>query len=381
MHPTTTSPVSDADFTVPLVRATGTPEAQGATIGTATAGPIREALDIYQRRYTDECGLDAQAQRALGEQYAAIVGDFSPATATLLGAMAEAAGVRADELHLLNARSEVLYGSAPLSEQDGACTTGAVLGSHTADGHTYLLQNWDWRYNLRDQIYLLATEDPDGHQVLTLAEAGMTAKAGLNSAGVAVGLNLLASNRNRRAPGVPVHIMLREILMQRRLSSAISVALQAQRQGSANLVLASGEGDAIDLELVSDDFTHHLPVNGIVTHANHFQQRRGWDDLYVDRAAFSLLRDYRLRSRLEQRVPNATVADCQGALGDHNSYPDGVCRHVDPGVVPEMQVSTLCSMVLDVTARTMHFAPLTPCDHAFTEYRLDRVFAADTNEG
>lgn len=373
MNSPTSSSVA-SPFDIPLVTARGTSEEQGAIIGAATSASIHTALSLYQRRFRDEAGLDDATQRRLGEEYAAIVADFSPATATLINAQAEAAGVEHKALHLLNARSEVLYGTTAPSEADGACTTGAVQGSHTADGATYLLQNWDWRYNLRDQIYLLATEDPNGHKILTLAEAGMTAKAGVNSAGVAVGLNLLASNQNRSSPGVPVHIMLREVLQQQRLSSAISVVLQARREGSANLVLASHEGDAIDLELVADDFVHHVPSNGMVTHANHFQQRRGWRDLYVDRAAFSLLRDVRLRSRLEQEGDAVTLDGMKAALSDHNSYPDGVCRHIDDAITPELQVSTLCSMVINTSSPAIHFAPLNPCSGNFTEYRLADLF-------
>jgi isopenicillin-N N-acyltransferase like protein len=371
---TSTSPAPEAPLEVPLIVARGDSAQQGATIGTATGDKMRAAIDIYAKRFRDEVGLDDTAQERLGDEYARIVADFSPGTAQLLDAMAEAAGVTRQQVHLLNARSEVLYGTSAPSEADGACTTGAVLGSHTSDERTYLLQNWDWRYNLRDQIYLLATEDPDGHQILTLAEAGMTAKAGINSAGVAVGLNLLASDRNKRIPGVPVHVLLREVLQQRRLSTAISVALQADREGSANLVLASHEGDAIDLELVSDDFAHHLPVHGIVTHSNHFQTRRGWRDLYVDKAAFTLLRDYRFRRLLESHGSDIGVAAMRTALSDHSSFPDSICRHVDEAVEPEMQVSTLCSMIIDTAARSIHFAPLNPCSGDFREYRLADLF-------
>lgn len=372
------SPSTHDPFDLPLVVATGDSSAQGAAIGEVTRERIQTALGIYKRRFRDERGLTDDDQRRLGAEYGEIVSRFSPRTGAMLNAMSDAAGVAREDVLMLNARSEVLYGSSTPSETDGACTTGAVLNTHTADAATYLLQNWDWRYNLRDQIYLLATEDPDGHQILTLAEAGMTAKAGINSSGIAVGLNLLASDQNKSSPGVPVHIMLREILLQRRLSSAITVALQADREGSANLIMASHEGDAIDLELVADDFTHHLPTNGIITHANHFQRRGDWKDLYVDRAAFTLLRDRRLRDQLEQHGSNLSVEDMQRALSDHASHPDGVCRHVDTEVAPNLQISTLCSMVMNTSTRSVHVAPLNPCQGKFRELRLADIFT-DTN--
>lgn len=359
---------------IPLVVARGSFAEQGAAIGELTAEKIRAALEIYRRRFRDEIGLTDKDQNRLGNVYGRIIADFSPNTGEMLSAMADSAGVNHESVYLLNARSEILYGSSEQSEADGACTTAAVLGSHTADGRTYLLQNWDWRLNLNDQLCILATEDPDGLQILTLAEAGMTAKAGLNSHGVAVGLNLLASDRNSKTPGVPVHIMLREILRQRRLSAAIKVALQADREGSANVVLASSEHDAIDLELVSDDFAHHLPENGVITHANHFQTRRGWKDLYVANAAFSLLRDYRLRRNLNGYGRELTLATMQEALSDHSSYPDSVCRHVDPGVEEEAQVATLCSLIIDTTGRLVRFYSGNPCEAISHDYSFAKLF-------
>ena len=160
-------------------------------------------------------------------------------------------------------------------------------------------------------------------------------------------------------------------------SSAISVVLQADREGSANVVLAGHEGDAIDLELVSDDFVHHLPVNGIITHSNHFQARRDWRDLFVDRSAFTLLRDHRLRTQLETHGRNISPADMREALSDHSSHPDGICRHVDEEVEPDLQVSTLCSMIINTMDRSLHFAPLNPCSAEFREYRLADLFTGD----
>lgn len=373
---TTSSAISTE---IPLVVARGSAAEQGAAIGEQTAEKIRAALEIYRHRFRDEVGLTDEDQRRLGEVYGNIIADFSPATGEMLATMAESAGVSRESVYLLNARSEVLYGTVGQIEADGACTTAAVLGTHTADGRTYLLQNWDWRFNLNDQLYILATEDLDGLQILTLAEAGMTAKAGLNSHGVAVGLNLLASDRNSKTPGVPVHIMLREILRQPRLSAAIKVALQADREGSANVLLASHEHDAIDLEFISDDFAHHLPENGVITHANHFQTRRGWKDLYVANAAFTLLRDYRLRSRLTAHGSALTPAAMQEALSDHSSYPDSVCRHVDPEVEPDAQVATLCSLIIDTSGELIRVYSGNPCEATSADYSFDTFFSATSH--
>lgn len=359
----------------PLVIARGTPAEQGAVVGEATAEQILVALSLYERRFRDEAGLDDEGRRRRGASYREIIHSYSPRTAQLIDAMADSVDVDRTDLHLLNARSEVLYGSArPMREVDGACTTAAVLGTHTADGDTYVLENWDWRENLHGQMYTLATEDEDGHRIFSLAEAGMVAKAGMSSAGVAVALNLLASDRNMQVPGVPIHIILREILQQRRFSRAIATALQADREGSANILLASDEGDAIDLELVADDFNYILPAGGILTHANHFQVRGPWKDTFVSQSAFTLLRDTRLRRALELDGGRITIEAMHRGLADHASFPDSVCRHADPDFDTDLRVATLGSMVMNVSTQTVRVTAQSPCEGKYVTYELKSLF-------
>ena len=76
-----------------------------------------------------------------------------------------------------------------------------MLGTHTANGHTLLAQNWDWHPDQRDAMVLLTTTDESGHRVLALTEAGMLAKTGLNSAGVGLCVNMLGTDRDGVAPG------------------------------------------------------------------------------------------------------------------------------------------------------------------------------------
>jgi isopenicillin-N N-acyltransferase-like protein len=125
-----------------------------------------------------------------------------------------------------------------------------------------MLQNWDWRNNLSDQTFLLGTEDEEGHRTLTLTEAGMLAKSGISSAGIGLGVNLLASDRVGERGGVPFHIIARSVLESRTPSRALRTALDVRRAAAGNLVIGFSGGEAVDVELVPRDFSLEHPRDG-----------------------------------------------------------------------------------------------------------------------
>ncbi len=77
-----------------------------------------------------------------------------------------------------------------------------MLAEASADGKLLHGQNWDWRAECAETGVVLRIAREDGPDVLTFTEAGGLARAGMNSAGVALTANFLGSDRDgRRAPG------------------------------------------------------------------------------------------------------------------------------------------------------------------------------------
>ena len=190
------------DLPLPLVEVEGTPGECGVAYGVAARSLIAANTANYLERFAT-MGLDRPAVRRAGSLFRAASRQHAPRVAEMLDGVAEGAGVPVEEIYALNARTELLYGNGGTE-----CTSIGVLDSRTASGHTILAQNWDWHPAQRPYTLLLATRDERGSTVLTLTEAGMLAKAGLNDAGLGVCVNMLTSDRDGRPGGVPYHVLL-----------------------------------------------------------------------------------------------------------------------------------------------------------------------------
>lgn len=343
----------------------------GAAIGAATADLVGRNLEAYQRRFRDEAGLSDADVRHWGGRYREVAGRYDADIRATLDGLADGAGQPAEYIYALNARTEMLYGSAYREE---GCTSVAVLGSRTADGHTLLAQNWDWNAEQGPVTFLLATRDPEGFSVLTLAEAGMLAKSGLNSAGLGVCANLLVSDADRGGDGVPYHLLLRGVLQSRTMADAHRKVLPQPRISSGNLLIADAGGEAIDFEVAPGDFGYLVPDDGLITHANHFDSAIGVKDLKRDTAALTLLRPIRARHLLEPSLArrDVTLADIQSTLRDHYSYPDSICRHINAS--DESCVVTVYSVIMDMDARVLSIASHPACEEPYATWRLAEVF-------
>lgn len=368
---------------LPVISVTGPPEQAGAAYGQAAQDEVGGNLDVYLRRFHDQAGLDRAAVAAAGEAFRDATAAHHPRIAAMLDGVAAGAGVAPAEIYALNARTELLYGRVS-PEQEG-CTAIGVLGTRTATGNLLLAQNWDWHPDQRDAMLLLRTTDERGHTVLTLAEAGMLAKTGLNSAGLGQCLTMLACDRDGRTdpPGVPYHVLARATLEADSLTWATRAACRSPRNASINLLFgqagdpAYGDpaigGEMIDLELLPGDVGRLHPVDGMVTHANHLEAVPGVHDVQKDWGGSSLFRAARARRLLAETVAagKTSVDDLAAVLRDHASFPHAICRHVDERDPPLERSQTVFSILLDLDARRFGIAAGPPCGDEYNWFDVD----------
>jgi isopenicillin-N N-acyltransferase-like protein len=371
-----------ARLPLPLISVEGPPADWGAAYGSAAAGPIHRNLALYRRRFAQEAGLDQAAVRAAGAAFRSTTLALLPRIAAALDGVAEGAGVSVEDVYALNARSELIYGRTPPvvpDGPDGGCTAVGVLGTHSAAGHVLIGQNWDWHPDQRDAMVLLATRDERGQSALTLAEAGMLAKTGVNSAGVGVCVNLLGCDRDGLprdggAPGVPYHVLLRAALEADSLAGALRAVLRLPRNSSLNMLLGQagepgdpGRGELIDLEVVPGDAGWLHPHGGVLTHANHVESGLPVHDTIKDWGGSSLFRSARARRLLAEAASAGKVTedDLAAVFRDHASFPLAICRHVDERDAPVDRTETVFSVVLNLDARRLGIAAGPPCAHQY----------------
>lgn len=339
---------------LPVVDVSGTPEKMGQSYGAQAADAIRANVTAYLARFQGAVGLDRAAVIGQGTAFQATTRQYHPRQAMMLEAMASAAGVEPELIYAINARSELLYGAPTCgSPGEGECTSIGVLGDHTL-----LAQNWDWHPDQRPYTLLLKTEDERGHRVAALTEAGMLAKAGLNSAGVGVCVNLLGCDRDGTPGGVPYHVLLRSILEADSLSWATRHAFRSPRSASINLLMGT-PGEILDLELVPGDGGWMHPEDGILVHANHFETGVPVYDTIKDWGGSSLFRSARARRLLSptERKPD----DILEVLKDHHSAPLAICRHVDPRDSETDRSETIWTVLMDLDELSLRLIPGPPC--------------------
>lgn len=350
-----------------LIKVEGNAFERGRQYGEQTANEIKANLEGYWRLFEHRTGLGRAAILEQVWQYLAPIQDYAPHLVEEIRGIAEGADVSLDEILALNCRTEIL--SMDTIPAYGECTAVFVAPEASADGHTLVAQNWDWANVLRGGAVLLQVEQPNVPTVLTLTEAGMVGKIGLNSAGVGVMTNFL--RHDHRRVGVPYHLILREALNASRLGLAVAAIYRGARADSGNYLLAHTDGEAIDLEATPSDVGFLYPRDGLLVHTNHFvTPRLQAGDVGIAPSEHTLLRYGRAIRLLRAQVGQITVETLKEVFRDHFNRPYSICRHPHPNL-PEIERSaTLASAIVDLTFGEMYVTVGEPCEAKYKKFLI-----------
>src|SRR5204863_2968766 len=173
----------------------------------------------------------------------------------------------------------------------------------------------------------------DGRWLVTLTEAGILAKIGLNSRRLACGLNLLGTTADGGVHGLPIHVLLRVLLACcDTLKAAVELLLDAEVAASSCVDLAQAGPDgpaAAAVELAPGGARVLRPgPDGVLVHTNHFQAPppAGADSL-VERFPDTLARQRRVAAALAAAGPGDGVAGLLDVLRSHDDGALSVCCH------------------------------------------------------
>lgn len=313
-----------------------TPRGRGEAFGRARAAQVANTLALYRRMFRETHGIDAREAGA----HVHLTPEAEEEVAGI------AAGANQDELELraVNARTEILAGAGP--------TECSVVG---AGG--LLAQNWDWHPDSAASTVVWIVEHERGWFV-TLTEAGMLAKIGLNDAGLGVCLNLLATTADGGLDGTPIHLLLRQTLQRcRGVDEAIDLLTNAKTSASSAVTVAS-PGDVATVELSPGG--PNVIRGSVGAHTNHFLEapRKGHDTMPEESPSTI--------GRLEV-VRSQPLLD---ALRSHEGHPKGVCRHIDESEPWVKQTVTVASIVMNVAALRFHIAAGQPCTHEHVQIAI-----------
>jgi isopenicillin-N N-acyltransferase-like protein len=361
----------------PLYDIEGDARQCGQQYGRAAGERIDLSLRTYRAAF-ERVGLGWDRTRALARRFMPLIEAFDAGMLREIEGVAEGAGVPAEDIVALNARSEMLYAFQQLeaTEPPDGCTGVVVMPSASSNGKLIHAQNWDWRVESLELGVVLRIQPAKGPAMLTFAEAGTLARAGLNSAGIAVTGNFIKADSDGKQQGVPLALIRRGILQSDLYANALGVVCRTARSISNNMILTHAEGEAVSLETCPDQVFWQQPEGGILVHANHFKTPAALArvvDRSLETTPDSLYRDRRVTEALHlqrQRAGGLTEEDVLTALQDRFGAPRAVCRSpsAGPGGASSATVATI---VMDPAARKMRIAPAPfKPTHRFTEYSL-----------
>jgi isopenicillin-N N-acyltransferase-like protein len=362
----------------------GSPGADGQQYGKQLAGPIKHNIGFYLRWFERVISLPSKDALKIASMFEPVLKKQTPAALEEMRGIAKGAGVTLAEIVAVNARTDLLVmgrlakttGKKAARQLDSplfavpGCTALSLLGGSKKRPQLALGQNWDWRRELAGQCVVLRLRRKGAPSIVTFTEAGMVGKIGFNQHGLGVCLNFL-SHRDDLSPhgfGVPVHVLLREVMQCKTLDQAVALVKKSPRCASANFLLAQQKkGNApqmVDLEITSKRVRELRPQNGYLTHTNHFKDALLAPGCRSGKGRSTTNRD-RMASSLAKSKRNGRQHSPVRVMFEILRNRSGAPYSVSKSSVKDSPSMTLAGIVMDLTGNAIHLSPGPPHINGF----------------
>jgi isopenicillin-N N-acyltransferase like protein len=355
----------------PEVIVSGSPYERGRQYGAQARDRVHRSIESYAETFEYFAGWDWRRSRDEAMRFLPAIEDFAPSQVDELRGLAAGAEVDLADVMAVNVRTEVMYSSrvrnALALRAPDECS---AFGSAGPGGRVVVGQNWDWAPFALDTLVVLRAEPDDGPSFVTVVEAGLLAKFGVNSDGLALMTNALGSTEDVGDVGVPYHVLLRALIECGDVDEALKRIDGSDRASSANYLLADVAGSVVDVEARPGDGSrvHRLDRDdrGVLLHTNHFVSPD------FDAVDYKDLVPTTTDMRLERFADIVRGADdvsdlalYEGALTDHDNAPASVCRHPVESLPRPEQSMTVAAALVDLTDRQLLVSEGPPCGKGF----------------
>jgi isopenicillin-N N-acyltransferase like protein len=381
----------------PILNLTGNAFQRGYAHGTQARQQVAGSVRCYASLFAT-CGIDWTTAQRRAARFRDIIEGCGDLIDEIEG-IADGSGFHINEILALNCRTEILprtffgmdtSGSEAAKKRNaalglfdaGECTAFAIDGTRCADGHTRIGQNWDWMGEQRKNVVILRVIHDEGNpwpDYITITEAGILAKIGVNEHGVAIGLNILRSDNDREQLGIPVHIFQRLALDSQSVDAVTDLSRALKFSSSSNAILGDATGNIASLEYGPNGVAIIEADQGVVAHTNHFCDLElakhqeplnamftteprlaranahitGWPDHVTTINMTTLLRD-------------ETGGDTSNSITKFGA----ICRSPDPLMPAELQVESVFGVIINCNKREMLIAPDLPSKVEFQTVAL-----------
>ncbi len=357
----------------PVITVAGAPHERGRQYGYQARERVHLSITAYSQMFEYLAGWDWERATSEALRFLPPIERFAASYVDELAGIADGAGVSFADILAINVRTEIVYsarvrGAMALS----APAECSAFASVSSEGRVLTGQNWDWAPFARDSVVVLQVVPDDGPSFVTVVEAGLLAKFGANSDGLAVMTNAMACTDDKGEAGVPYHVMLRALLDCSTTQEALVRLEQSTRASSANYLLADRGGHVVDVEARpgGPNMVHRLGLDerGVLVHTNHFASpdfdRLDYADMVQSTSRYRLACVSRSVAAAED--PH-DLSVFETALTDHANAPDSVCRHPDLSLPAPDQTMTVASAVMDLTEGRLRMSEGPACETGYKD--------------
>lgn len=188
----------------------------------------------------------------------------------------------------------------------------------------------------------------------------MLAKVGLNGHGLGMCLNILRSQADGLAPGVPVHALLRKLLDCSSVAEAEQLVKRLACGASSNILCADAAGYALSFELSPAGVASVSEQAGTLCHTNHFLAAGPQQSVVAPPASLSSEPRLKRAAAFAASLPKHGVEDLKRLLRDESDGFLSICRQPDPSLPEAARIETVASVVMELARGVMHVAPDVP---------------------
>lgn len=348
-----------------LVKMSGAPYQRGFQYGNAAKDRIQKVIDEYKVLFEKEAFISWEDAVERAKPYKEQIASYRPDLIEEMQGIADGAGLGFEIILTLNCRSEIMFAKADKNE----CSVIGIPPEASAEGHTYLAQNWDWWSLGLGTTVVLEVEQAPFAKTLIITEAGLVGGKGINEYGIALSMNAMSVKKGKI--GVPLQVILRGCLSCKTLPNAIDAIAKTNRAGSACVGLASSEGLLVMVEYAPEDLDILLSDGEPICHTNHWLSTKmilGQEAKnYSYTSTFTRLD---MTRRLVKKEKKFTPDKLFKVLSNHAGHPDGICRHDDESLPIYHRHSSLWSMVIDCNDKILYLTDGNPCQNKPEIYRI-----------
>ena len=335
-----------AEGLVPLLDVEGSAYEAGLMLGDAWAPTLKHMAG--------QASTTRSSPWWMTRPFAGLVSRHAPHLPDLYRGMARAARL-----------PEKSVGITPPAEGSDECTSFAVGPHVTLDRRPISGQTKDTPDNRVFRYVVLRLKIKDAPSALTLTYPGRLFGHGFVSGGCAVFRNSLYAGR---AEGkLPYEVWGLLALHCRTVDQAVELARRYGVNEAAHCTIADDDGVVVGIEMSRGGLSVLKSTRGVYTHANHVasgRRLRQYESYEQPERQCSVLRESRLRERLETERGRLTAQSAYAALCDHAGYPASICRHRSRGF------DTTAAVVAEPTRGLLHVTRGAPCQNWPKTYRL-----------